>query len=339
MINSASGSLREVSASPEPISLPRRARKSVLAALTTALVALLAVPLLATPAAAASTATVVISEVTTPLAVSIDVGGTVTWINSIPARTDLLGVTLATDVTLAVPSGTHKIAPGASWSEAFYASCLTCTITYKYRVTVGILPPLVALPSLPASLPMVVNTVVPLPNVAPPPVNVPSVTTPTLPSAPTVPGTETPTTLPGTTPADTTTVGGTPGGGTTNTGASVGEQIMPSGGGPLILGAPNGYEQRNGSGPNGITGGTGTGLGSYDGARAPVFGVLEGLDNPPTTGASGVLPAAQQSETVPSALGTPALLAVLLLSVVSAGLIRTSFLSRRRSGLGAHSER
>lgn len=338
-----------MSASPEPISRPRCGRRSVLAALTTALttalVALLAVPLLATPAAAASTATVVISQVTTPLAVSIEAGGTVTWINSIPDRTDLLGVTLATDVTLAVPSGTHKIAPGANWSEVFYASCLTCTITYKYRVTVGILPPLVALPSLPASLPMVVNTVVPLPNVPVPPVNVPSVPLPAVPAVPGVPGLPSTPGVPAATPGAVPATPGTPvalpatPGGTTNAGASVGEQIMPSGGGPLILGAPNGYEQRNGSGSNGMTGGTGTGLGSYDGAQAPVFGVLEGLDNPPTTGARGVLPAAQQTETVPTPLGTPALLAVLLLSVVSAGLIRTANLSRRRGGLGTHSER
>jgi len=113
-----------------------------MAAPTSALVGLLAVPLLVTPAAAAPTATVVISH-----------GGTVTFINSIPARTDLLGVTLATDVSLAVPSGKHMLAPGARWAEVFNSSCLTCTVTYAYRVTAGILPPLAGLPSLPAALP------------------------------------------------------------------------------------------------------------------------------------------------------------------------------------------
>jgi len=53
-------------------------RKTGLAALTTALVAVLATPLLATEAAAAPAATVVISHVTTPVAVSVDAGGTVT---------------------------------------------------------------------------------------------------------------------------------------------------------------------------------------------------------------------------------------------------------------------
>jgi len=314
----------------------RRVRKTVMASLTATLVALLGIPLLATPAAAAPTATVVISQATTPPAVSVDVGGTVTFVNSIPARTDLLGVTLATDVTLAVPSGSHVIAPGASWSEVFYASCLTCTVSYKYRVTAGILPPLAGLPALPINLPMVVNTIVPLPSIAPPPVIVPSLPAPTLPgtpAAPTVPGTETAGTLPGTeTPSDPTTVGGTPTGGTTSSGATVGEQIMPSGGGPLILGAPNGFEQRRrtSSDPYGMTGGSGTGIGSYDGAQAPMFGMLDGLEQQPSDQATGVLPTAtERSEPVPNALGTPALLAVLLISVVAAGLVRTSLTSRR----------
>lgn len=331
-------------ASTDPRSRLRRARKSVLAAVTATLVALLAVPLLATPATAAPTATVVISQVTTPLAVSVDAGGTVKFINSIPGRTDLLGVTLATDVTLAVPSGTHKIEPGGSWSEVFNSSCLTCTVSYKYRVTVGILPVLGgALPTLPVNLPMVVNTVVPLPNVPVPPVNVPSVPAPGLPGVPGLPGTPDVPTTPGTpgapgtvpgTPAPPA-VGGTPAPGTTNPGVSVGEQIMPSGGGPLILGAPNGFDPHRGSGLNGLIGGSGTGLGTYDGAHAPVFGVLDGLDASPSAGAS-VLPAAlQQRETVPAPLGTPALLAVLLLSVVSAGVIRTATQSRRTKKAGS----
>jgi hypothetical protein len=85
-----------------------------MAAMSTVLVALLGVPLLATPAGAAPTATVVISQVTTPLAVSVDAGGSVTFINSIPARTDLLALTMETDVTLSVPSGRHVIPPGGS---------------------------------------------------------------------------------------------------------------------------------------------------------------------------------------------------------------------------------
>ncbi len=313
-----------------------------MASLAATLVALLAVPLLATPATAAPTATVVISQATTPLAVSVDVGGTVTFINSIPARTDLLGVTLATDVTLAVPSGSHLIAPGASWSEVFHASCLTCTVSYKYRVTVGILPPLAPLPALPVGLPMVVNTIAPLPTVAAPPVIIPTVTTPTLPGvpAPTTSGTGTPGTVPGVSPETSSgPAAGTPTGGTNSAGVSVGEQIMPSGGGPLVLGAPNGFEQRRGN-ANGTygAGGYGTGIGTYDGAEAPVFGILDGLEDQPSAASTGVLPTgAERSEPVPSALGTPALLAVLLLSVVAAGLVRSSLTGRRLRKLGADS--
>lgn len=316
-------------------------RRIALAALTAALVALLAIPLLATPASAAPTATVVISEVITPPAVSVDAGGTVTFVNSIPARTDLLGVTLATDVTLNVPSGAHVIPSGASWSEVFNSSCLTCTVTYTYRVTAGILPPLTALPGLPASLPMVVNTIAPLPNPPVPPVNIPTPPAPTLPlpsepGLPPAPGPEgapsTGPTAPGAPPAGSPTPG-TPTGGTNNTGTTVGEQIMPSAGGPLILGAPNGFEdlRRGGAGGStGTSGGSGTGVGGYDGAQAPIFGVLDGLDGSPSGGNTGVVPAAvEAADTVPSALGTPALLAVLLLSVVSAGLVRTTLLSRR----------
>lgn len=45
----------------------------------------------------------------------------------------------------------------------------------------------------------------------------------------------------------------------------------------------------------------------------------------------------EQTEALPNGLGTPAMLAVLLLSVVSAGLVRASLLTRRISKPGAHS--
>lgn len=55
---------------------------------------------------------------------------------------------------------------------------------------------------------------------------------------------------------------------------------------------------------------------------------------------TGVLAAAaEESATVPDALGTLTLLAVLLLSVVSVGLVRTTVLSRRTKKVGAHSAR
>lgn len=210
-----------------------------------------------------------ISQATTPLAVSVDVGGTVTFRNSIPARTVLLGVTLAT---------------------------------------------------------------LPLPTLPPPPV-------PGLPQAPGAGGIPAPPDTSPTTPGAPT-VGGTPTAGATYTDATVGEQIMPSAGGPLVLGVPNGFEDRrrtgSSSGAAGMTGASGTGVGGYDGAQAPIPGVLGGLDAAPST--RDVVPvAAAQHAPVPDVLGTPAILAVLLLSMVSAGLVRTTMLSRRTKKVGAHS--
>jgi len=97
----------------------RRVRTTALARLSTAQVALLADPFLATSAGAASSVTVVISEIPTQsLVISVDTGGTVTFTNSIPAsqgKVSLLGlatVTVATDVTLALPRGTTPDLPG-----------------------------------------------------------------------------------------------------------------------------------------------------------------------------------------------------------------------------------
>jgi len=123
------------------------------------------------------------------------------------------------------------------------------------------------------------------------------------------------------------------------TGATVGEQIMPAADGPLVLGAPNGFEERRRSESPAARGlGGGSGLGAYQGAQAPIFGVLEGLDPSASTAANGVLPAAAaQSQPLPDVLGTPALLAVLLLRVESAGLVRTTVASRRAQQVGTHS--
>ena len=293
----------------------------------------------------------VISQVTTPPVVSVDAGGSVTFINSIPARTDLLAVTLATDVTLSVPSGRHVIPSGGSWVEDFASSCLTCTVTYTYRVTAGILPLLRALPGLPASLPLIVNTIVPLPNLPLPPVNLPSVPAPSLPlpTAPSVPSAPVapvavpnapaaPGSVPSTTAAPRVPTGSAPAGsgatgGTSNTGATVGEQTPPTIAAPLDLGAANGFEEllRAGS-PESLE--TNSSAGAEE-AQTPIPDVLV---TPPSSGNAGPLPvASEQTVTVPDILGTPVLLAVLLLSVVAAGLVRTTVLARRTKQVGAHS--
>lgn len=239
--------------------LNRRVRRTAVAALTTALVTLLAIPLLATPAGAAPTATVEISQIPTQsLVISIDAGGTVTFINSIPATQEavsligLASVTVETDVMLALPSGDHPLAFGQNFAERFDAPWAG-SVTYSYRVT-SRLPLGVSLDdvldqlTVPVPTPMIVNTILPLPDLPLPPVNVPPLPVPGLPApqlpdpgeppvTPDAPGT------PGTVPA----IPGAPTGGTNSTGVTAGEQIMPSAGGPLVFGAPNGFAERQAS--------------------------------------------------------------------------------------------
>ncbi|MCU1616932.1 MAG: exported protein of unknown function [Frankiales bacterium] len=171
--------------------------------------------LLAPSASAAPTATVYIQDLTPPL-VSVDQNGQVTFINQIADKAvqvggglvpSLLTATVHTDVALALPSGTHTLQaqpasdpnpePNSSWKEQFRQSCVTCTITYTYRVS---LPPSVvgsavntltaqAVAALPQNqvvtyngqqttvtigvpTPFIVNTLLPLPNL--PSVGLPS---------------------------------------------------------------------------------------------------------------------------------------------------------------------
>jgi len=244
---------------------------------------------------------------------------------------------------------------------------------------------------------MIVNTVVPLPNLPLPPVNVPSVPAPSLPLptllptlspapgvpsapvapvavpnapaapvavpdapvapvavpdapvapvAPAVPGVApsapaAPGSVPSTAAAPRVPTGSAPAGsgatgGTSNTGATVGEQTPPTIAAPLDLGAANGFEEllRAGS-PESLE--TISSAGANE-AQTPIPDVLEGLVTPPSSGNAGPLPvASEQTVTVPDILGTPVLLAVLLLSVVAAGLVRTTVLARRTKQVGAHS--
>lgn len=152
-----------------------------------------------TPKASADPAVTVYVRDLTPPVVSVDANGTVTFINQIADKTVGVKVGLATvaavvhtDVTVNLPSGPHTIQPSAaappnkpqptaqqlkpeqSWTEKFAKTCVTCTISYAYRVdnasllglAVPQLPPLPAVPT-----PFVVNTILPLPNL--PGVNIP----------------------------------------------------------------------------------------------------------------------------------------------------------------------
>lgn len=323
-----------------PVTRAARVRALVVAAV----VGLLAVPLLATPASAAPTAQVNISQLTAQFVVSVDAGGTVTFVNTIPAKSSVLGlVTVYTDVTVRGPAGSVAIPSGQSRDIRFDSSYVGL-VTPVYRAA-GLLGVLDALPALPAPQPLIVNTILPLPNLPVPPVNVPNVPAPNLP-LPGVPETNPnpvpdpdPNAPPGPTTGAPPPIAGapTPGGPTTTTpgtGLTIGEQIMPGGSG-LSLGAPDGFDPRRSGSSSGLggSGTAGTPAGGYDGAQAPVFGVLDGLDEPLSTGPTTALPTDVEEQddlgALPRAIGVPALIAILILSIVSAGLVRTTLISRQ----------
>lgn len=178
------------------------------------------------PSASADPAVNVYIRDLTPPAVSVDANGTVTFINQIADKTLSVGVAplasvsvvLHTDVTVNVPSGPHTIQPSAaapagqpqptakdlkpeqSWTERFAQSCVTCTISYAYRVDGGIsvAQVLSQYPNLqlpPAPTPFVVNTILPLPNL--PGVNLPNLPNININLPGQLPGVPNGTTLPG----------------------------------------------------------------------------------------------------------------------------------------------
>lgn len=75
--------------------------------------------------------------------------------------------------------------------------------------------------------------------------------------------------------------------------------------------------------------------GSYDGAQAPIFGVLAGLDAPITASAPApdlrrsAAELSTEAAQIPTILRGPALLAAMFLTVVSVGLARTALIARR----------
>ena len=197
-------------------SIGRTARRGVAVAVLGWLTALGASVLVAPTASAAPTATVEVKDLTPPL-VSIDPGGTVTFVNRIEDKTvqvgggllpSLVTVVVHTDVALTLPSGQHPLKPGEQWQERFDRSCLTCAITYTYRAEVpgtslvgAVLNTVTgqALARLPQNqlvtydgkqttvtlgvpTPFVVNTLVPLPNL--PSLNLPQLPAVTVPAPP-----------------------------------------------------------------------------------------------------------------------------------------------------------
>ena len=106
----------------------RNARRGIAVAVLGWLSVAAAAVVLAPSASAAPAVTVPIRDLTPPV-VSVDGGGTVTFVNEIQDKTvqvggggllpTLVSVTAKTEVTLGLPSGQRVLAPGASVTETF----------------------------------------------------------------------------------------------------------------------------------------------------------------------------------------------------------------------------
>src|SRR3954466_7480548 len=124
----------------------RRGARRGIAAIVLGWLAILVGSVLLAPSASAEPAVRVDIRDLTPPLVSVDAGGKVTFADAIEDKTvqvggggllpSLVTVVVHTDVTLGLPSGTHGLKQGQEWAETFPRSCVGCTITYTYRVTV-----------------------------------------------------------------------------------------------------------------------------------------------------------------------------------------------------------
>ena len=317
--------------------------------------------LMAPSATAAPSATVEIRNVTPPAA-SVDKGGTVTFVNQIPAQNKggidlgpLVGTfsaTVYTDVAVNFFGQNRGLQTGQSTAWTFNDPATNGTITYTYRIvpqaglTAAVANQVVntvasQLPALPAPVPYVVQTIAPaVPNL--PSVNLPQlpqVSVPALPlpggTAP-IPGAP-PATIPGTPPGETQPGGpapqGLPGGYQYDPGIGA-ARLSPSSVAAAAAFDPSRYyvpgsslggPDRNDNG--GSANGSGGVAGGYDGASVPVFGQLAGLDG------SGLDEQNAQEAASSSANGSPALpaaalAAVVALAAVTAALVRTHQASR-----------
>jgi hypothetical protein len=334
----------------------RTARRGI-AVLTLGWLLAMAGSVLAAPtASAAPTATVEIRTLTPPV-VSIDAGGTATFVNSVasyPASITLplvgtLGATVYTDIAVTFNGSTQSLQPGQSASYTFPGSTVGA-ITYTYRVVSGtnlsatVLNQLVngivgTLPPLPVGTPFVVNTLVPLPNL-------PSANLPQLPPV-NVAVPSTPVAVPTAPPA----TGGDTGGGGTTVETPPTDAPAPAGDGtgyayslpgttgqlaPVDTSAaaafdPSRFTTGGSASSSGGSGGGG-GPGSYDGASVPVFGQLAGLNGSSLPSGDGVEVASDSSASTPDpALSVPALAAVVALAGVTAALVRTHLSQRAAS--------
>ncbi|MGY1724905.1 hypothetical protein [Blastococcus sp. SYSU DS0533] len=307
----------------------------------------------ATPAAnAAPTATVPIRDLT-QLVVSIDQGGSVTFVNELRDKTlqvggggllpSLVSVTASTEVTLTLPSGQEELAPGSSATERFDRSCVTgCWLTFSYSMSSGaaLTQPLVdaataLLPPLPRPQPLVVNTLLPLPDV--PGVNLPQLPPVTLPATP-------PSTTPPPAPAPQTPQPPTTGQPPAPEAGPAPEDVpgdqytYETGSGGVAQLVPGARAAAAAIDPSrlvvpGLTGGGADGAGSggvagtYDGPTVPEFGQLAGLSTP-APGGDGARQVVDAAGTQPVALPAAALAAVVSLAGATAALVRTTQAAR-----------
>jgi hypothetical protein len=189
----------------------RKARRGIAVAVLGWLCAAVAAVLLAPSASAAPSVTVEIKNFTPPVA-SVDAGGTVTFVNRIPAQNKggisipLVGnvsATVYTDVAVTFFGQKRPLQTGQSTAWTFDAPATNGTIEYTYRIvpqsglTAAVANQVVntvagQLPALPAPIPYVVQTIAPdLPTL--PGVNLPdlpevAVPLPETGVLPTVPG-------------------------------------------------------------------------------------------------------------------------------------------------------
>jgi hypothetical protein len=329
----------------------RTARRGVAAAVLAWVGVATASVLMAPSAAAASSATVEIRNVTPPAA-SVDKGGTVTFVNKIPAQNKggisipLVGsvsATVYTDVAVTFFGQKRALQPNQSTAWTFNDPATTGSITYTYRIVpqaglaAGVANQVVntvagQLPKLPAPTPYVVQTIAPdlptlpsvnlpqLPTVALPPAP-PSVTplpqtptTPDQPETPPSPSDPTPASTPQKVPGDQYQYDTGPSPRLSPAARAAAAAFDPS------RFASGGSVRGEGSGSGG-SGGSGGEPGTYDGAAVPVFGQLAGLDTAAQE-QNGVTEAAVSRSDVP-ALPAAALAAVVALATVTAALVRT----------------
>lgn len=333
----------------------RRTARRGIAAAALAWLGVAGASVVAPLALAAPSVTVPIRDLTPPV-VSVDAGGAVTFVNEIQDKTVQVGggglptpvsVTASTEVTLGLPSGPKVLTapgtPGASATERFDRSCVTCSIGYAYTLQSdgSLSAPLTAaaleaLPPLPVPTPFVVNTILPaVPNLQganlPP---LPAVTLPPLPiqppaspapPPPTVSGEEREETVVQTSPAAPPVMQDPPGDPYTYDVGAGAVRLSPSGTTAAAAFDPSRFAVPGPSGGGADrTGGAGAGgvAGAYDGASVPVFGQLAGLESASLEGVAGEVVTA--SEPRPLTLSAAALAAVVALATVTSTLVRTA---------------